>query len=293
MYSIYWIENNTRCGPTTVPDMLGRVQRGELTPDTLGWHKGCQGWLPLRELPALADFLAQEEAETEAPAPDLPPIPPAKEPAAAPPQMTDAELAKKLLSLAQPSPGARLLARLIDTALYATLVLALMHLFEMPYHTYLQPGSPLFWLPMPVLEALLLLGWRTTPGKRWMGIYLQPLRGQFRLGELLMRSILVFAMGMGLMLVPLCFITMLISYFSLARRGMTLWDAQAASLPVLRRSISSITIVAALCFLFFSMQLCSQYMMPWLPDILQELHEQSPETADMLKDFFSRIETTR
>lgn len=54
---IYWIQDKQRRGPATVPDVISLVQMGEITRDTLGWHAGCQGWKPLCELPALADFL--------------------------------------------------------------------------------------------------------------------------------------------------------------------------------------------------------------------------------------------
>lgn len=285
MYGIYWIENHKRCGPTTVPDILGRVQRGELTPDTLGWHSGCADWMPLRQLPALADFLAREEpppaAEAEAPAPA------AEQPAQ--PATPQPGIDRQLLNIALPSPTNRLLARLIDTALYATLALGIMHMLQLPYKWYLQPGSPAFWLPFPVLEALLLYRWHTTPGKRWMGIYLHPLSGRFRLGSLLGRSVLVGVMGMGCMLFPVTLVTLLLSYFYLRQRGITLWDVQAGSLPVHKRRPSVASAIAAACFLFFAMQLCSQYMQPWMPDMMQELREQSPQAAQMLEDWITPL----
>lgn len=65
---IYWIKDKHRCGPATVPDVISLVQMGEITPDTPGWHAGCKGWMPLRRLPALADFLdeLQESPAAEA-----------------------------------------------------------------------------------------------------------------------------------------------------------------------------------------------------------------------------------
>ena len=277
MYSIYWIENNTRCGPTTVPDMLGRVQRGELTPDTPGWHKGCAGWVPLRELPALADFLVDKA--------EIPP--PAQEPTSAPaaaPEPPKEELHKQLLNLVLPGPGSRLLARLIDIALYATLVLGFMHMFEMPYILYLQPGSPLFWLPFPALEMLLLYCWHTTPGKWWLGIRLQPLRGKFSMGVLLLRSVLVFCMGMGCMILPFSLLAMLLSYLMVKRSGVTVWDMHSASLPVHARRPGIVSTISALCLLYVAMQLCGQYMLPWMPDILQSMHEQFPQWANMMEE---------
>ncbi len=61
---IYWIKDKSQCGPSTVPDVISLLQMGELTPETLGWHAGCKKWLPLRELPALADFLNKKNTST-------------------------------------------------------------------------------------------------------------------------------------------------------------------------------------------------------------------------------------
>ena len=62
---IYWIADKRQCGPATVPDVLSLVQMGELSPDTRGWHAGCENWMPLRELPALADFMKEKEEEPQ------------------------------------------------------------------------------------------------------------------------------------------------------------------------------------------------------------------------------------
>lgn len=103
MENIYWIRDKKRCGPATVPDVISLVQMGELTRSTLGWHSGCDKWMPLEKLPALADFLGDLEsspsdveaemapipgesspADNVAPRPDgLPPIPPRPTPGAA------------------------------------------------------------------------------------------------------------------------------------------------------------------------------------------------------------------
>ena len=71
---IYWIADKRQCGPATVPDVLSLVQMGELSPDTRGWHAGCENWMPLRELPALADFLKEKEEEPQQQE-ELPPVP--------------------------------------------------------------------------------------------------------------------------------------------------------------------------------------------------------------------------
>ncbi|HIX20727.1 MAG TPA: DUF4339 domain-containing protein, partial [Candidatus Akkermansia intestinigallinarum] len=64
---IYWIKDKRRCGPATVPDVISLVQMGEISPDTKGWHAGCKQWMPLRELPALSDFLNELEERSAQP----------------------------------------------------------------------------------------------------------------------------------------------------------------------------------------------------------------------------------
>ena len=280
---IYWIENKQKRGPSTVPDVLSMVRSGDLSADTLGWHQGCKDWTPLRELPALADFLADDEKAAEA----------EEQPEAETPAEKDAEKAapapdlQAVAHLLMPGPLPRFIARLMDTALYATFVLGLMYMLHVPYKPYFQPGSPLFWLPLPVLEALMLYQWRSTPGKRWMGIALA-MPGRPSFSALLMRSILVFVMGMGCMLFPFNLITLALSYFGLMRSHRTLWDMRAGTLPVLRRAPSAAYTVAGICFLFLCVQLCSQYLQPWVPDMMRELQEQSPEAARLLEDWMPK-----
>ena len=113
---IYWIADKRKCGPATVPDVISLVQMGELTPDTKGWHAGCEQWMPLRELPALVDFLQEKpapEAEEE-----LPPVPAAGAEAEERPDVVPENAVRVYL----PSPAARMLARLVDMALYMALV---------------------------------------------------------------------------------------------------------------------------------------------------------------------------
>lgn len=210
---IYWIQNRQRRGPATVPDVISLVQMGEISPDTLGWHAGCQGWKPLRELPALSDFLndlhnhskggeeeeapeavspeppVQEGQETapgrETPPPSFPrqgmtppagddaPLPPVPPPS---PAMADGMLHKggQGQSLYLPRPAMRLIARLVDCGLYAALAMGLLYVFQAPFSEYLLPTNSLFWAPLILIEAYCLSRWRTTPGKFLLGISIRP-----------------------------------------------------------------------------------------------------------------------
>ena len=284
---IYWIEDGKRCGPATVPDVLSKVQLGELSPDTPGWHAGCEKWVPLKELPALADFLG---------APAEPPVEPAEAPEDAAPA-EEAEPAgssgfpqgtvepSQLLNLMLPGPMTRFLARMVDMSLYATLVLGIMYIFRVPYMSSFHPGRLLFWVPMLVIEAILINGWGTTPGKYWLGVRLVSMGGRVALSGALMRSVMAFALGMGCMVPLLSLFTMAISFVQLRRKGYLPWDIISSTLPVLTRPLPGFQRLAVVVYLFLTVSLCGQYMQPWLPDMQRELREESPEAAEFVERF--------
>lgn len=278
---IYWIENGTRCGPASVPDVLSKVQLGELSPETTrGWHAGCSEWLPLKDLPALADFLGDKLPEPPsspaAPQDDTTPTEPEPAPAA------DAAPAVQVVAL--PGPMLRILARLVDLALYATVVLGIMYSLKVPYNIYIQPGSPLFWLPLPLLEGLMLSCWGTTPGKQWLGIRVQPLRQGSRLSRFVMRSMLVFMLGVGCMVPLLGLIMLVLSYMSLKRRGYAVWDAAAGTVPIMVRRPTSLSVVFVFVFLYLSCLVSSNYMLPWLPELLKEADKTMPSFSARVRE---------
>lgn len=273
---IYWIKDRQRCGPAAIPDVLGMVQLGELTPDTLGWHSGCEKWLPLRELPALADYLNEKNDESG----DEP------KPAAAPPRDPAAPITSvdDFLHVVLPDPSTRLLARLVDMAIYATLALGIMYTFRVPYSIAYMPGSPIFWLPMLIIEALLLSSFRTTPGKRWMGIHFTAVMRPIRPSNGLLRTGLMFVCGLGCMLGYVTLVTLVLSYISIKRRGLVMWDIASGTLPTQApQKPTVISRVAAVFFLLCAAQLCGRFMMPWMPDMIAELREYAPSMAQMFE----------
>lgn len=270
---IYWIENNKRCGPATVPDILTKVQLGELSPETRGWHSGCAGWAPLRELPALADFLADKVSPAEAA--DSQPAPPEE-----PPPGKCATV-----SVILPGPMVRLLARLVDLSIYAALVLSVMYALGLPYSPMFNPYTPIFWMPSIVLEALLLSLFQTTPGKFWLGVRLHGIRGRISFPVALMRSILVFSLGMGCMLPLISVLTLVISYFNVKRRGVVVWDMSSATIPMLLNPPTRMRLFCITMFIMLAFRLCSYCMLPWLPDMMNNLRDQSPRTAEMLERY--------
>ena len=291
---IYWIKDDRRCGPATVPDVIALVQMGDLTPDTLGWHRGCQGWAPLRTLPALQDFLNtpednKEPEETQdglGTAEDgLPPIPRAENAAEAPGQEGEPELPKGARRVYLPRPWRRLLARLVDMSLYAVVLLGVLRLFRVPYDAVLTPGHPFFWLPFVFIESYLISQGGSTPGKTLMGIRVLCLGNgacpNFR--RAFLRSLLVFLFGMGLCMPPLSLIMPLVALFSVRARGITLWDARSNTLPVEEQKAPFDRCLLAVGLCFTSSFLIGLAVQPWIPAMMAQMQRENPAMADTLR----------
>lgn len=278
---IYWIAEGKQCGPVTVPDMLAKLQLGELQPDTLGWHSGCKGWAPLHQLPALAEYFEEEAA-----APDI-------KLAYKDGKLSESDLPPVTqtvsLHLALPKPLWRFFARMVDMALYATLTLGAMYFMQVPYRSYFHPGNIFFWLPMFVIEALMMCKWGTTPGKCWLGIRLKCLRGRISFATALARCGLVFTLGLGCAFPLIAPIMLLFSYVSVQRRGVAVWDIYSAVLPIVERPLVSIQKLLVPLFLVLAFYLCSAYMLPWMPDIINEFRAQDPEQAQWLESWMSSM----
>ncbi len=300
---IYWIQEKKRRGPVTVPDALSLIQTGELTPETLGWHAGCPKWVPLRELPALADFLQKrEEEETplpgqeDAPAPEeMPEAAPAEEPQPQPeppaPAEAQAELPPQLAGATRvylPSPTARLLARLVDYGLYTALYYGVLCLREVPYNAALLLSvNPLLWLPMVAIEAWMLSTWGTTPGKALMGIRVTTFGEAPRLGYMraLMRSLMVFTLGMGVMMPQIMPLMIAFSYWVLRRRGITGWDARCSTLPVQKVPALPSRYVLAVISLYVCAVLAASCVQPWFSRMVDDIEKGSPELARTLRQY--------
>ncbi len=295
---IYWIKDKQRRGPATVPDVISQLQVGELTPETLGWHKGCANWQPLKELPALADFLNKpaelpdEEPEQEedfpsspAPAVEAAPLPPAPQLAQeASADATTPDVTAQRIYL--PSPLARLLARLVDYSLYTMLFYGALYLREVPYDAALMLSvNPLLWLPMVIIEALLLSTWGTTPGKAMMGIRLTTFGEVPRLSFLraFWRSLMVFTLGMGLMMPQVMLLMLLLEYWMLRRRGITPWDARCSTLPTQQAPALPSRYVLAVITLYSSAVVAAGCVQPWFPRMIQKIEQNSPAVAETLR----------
>lgn len=275
---IYWLDKQKRCGPATVPDVLSMIRLGDLHWDTLGWHSGCREWAPLHCLPALADFAEEGKASRKSEKAEL------TQPTV---QQDEAAVSPSELSVYLPSPVTRFVARVIDCIIYATLALGALYAFGVPYRPYLLPGHPVFWLGMPVVEAVLLRIWGTTPGKRWMGIALTQ-AGQRGLAAMLGRSLCVHVFGMGCMVPFLMLITLPLSYFRVRRFKIARWDILIGAIPVSSSSVTPAIFIVVIPFILICMQLCSCFLLPWLPDMLQQMEEQNPQALQMMMQLLEK-----
>jgi len=294
---IYWIQDKQRRGPATAPDVITLVQMGEISAGTLGWHAGCKGWMPLRELPALADFLnelhetgkGQEAAEQET----LPATeetesahPERTEEAAPAPEQPQDQQSPNADRLYMPSPSTRLIARLVDCSIYSTIVMGALYALKAPYSELYLPSCPLFWIPMVLLETFCLCRWNATPGKALLGITVRPFgpRNNLLFGQALIRSVYVFIGGVGLYLPYLSIATMLLSYFVLKHKRICFWDLRMFTMPVRKGPQRPARVVIGIICIFMCTQLTSAFIRPWLPDMVQVIEQNSPETARLLRN---------
>ena len=293
---IYWIDKERkRCGPATVPDMISKVRTGELSADdTLGWHAGAVGWVPLKELPALTDFLCERAPKhiTYDPNDPLPELddrdtPPTLAPEAEQEKPSEEDMPRGVLRVYLPPPRVRLLARMVDMGVYAVLVYAACYWLQVPFKPSLLPFGPLLWLGMLVLEPLLLCTLGTTPGKHMFGIRVRHLEpgtaGTLTFRRAAGRTMFMFVMGLGMMFSLLPVLAMLISRWQLRSRGITAWDAHSSTLPVQERPVPATRGLLAVLVLFCCVQLTSVFMAPWQPAMLEMISDVSPEWGEKLR----------
>lgn len=277
---IYWIADKKKCGPATVPDVISLVQMGELSPDTKGWHAGCEQWMPLRELPALADFLQEKPEPEPVPAEDLPAVPSAgteEEP-------RPAGVPENAVRVYLPSPAARMLARFVDMALYMALVFGVIYVRQIPFAPSLLPSSPLVWIGFVLLEAGLLSYLGTTPGKALLGIQVRCVgEGEMSIGRTLSRSCLVFIGGVGMMVSLLPLFMMGYSWWTLRSRGITMWDARCSTLPLMMKPMSPLRMFLAVVVIFACFNLTCVCMQPWLEPMVTAIEQDSPEAGQWMR----------
>lgn len=262
---IYWIENKQRKGPISVAEIISLLEAGDITPETKGWHKGCAKWLPMHELPALSSYFHPLEPSEEYQ--ELPPIPHDLPADAQPPV---AAIDKTTRIFAVPAPVLRLWARVLDLLIYTVIALSILRLCSVGFHqTFV---SPIAWAPMFLIEAWLISRWSTTPGKWLLGIRVVTFEEKkLGLGTSLTRSIQVYIFGMGLVLTIFTPIMMLLSWWSLRKRGITMWDQRLQTLPLVTPPARMERILIAAVLIFILMEAIGWLFMPWMPDFMAHI----------------------
>lgn len=292
---IYWIEDKKRKGPVTVPDIIARVQMGELNGTTRAWHKGCEGWMPLKDLPAMADFASIFDAppETQFREQDNEPetdkigelLTPNKQKLPPLPSFSHIEEEKSQLPpipvhiLKMPSAFSRFVARMTDYSIFAAINMVFIYLMKMPYNEFFLPSNPTFWLSAILTEAVLQSQWGNTPGKWLMGIKvisIQQNTPRLPFAYALSRSFGVFIFGMGCCISLIAPFTLAFAYHACTKGNLSLWDKRAQTLPVSEPHKQPYLFVC-LAIIFISFFTVSYCLTPWLPEMLEQARETAPE----------------
>lgn len=258
-------------GPFTLLKVGSLLEDATVTPDTLAWHKDQEGWLPIKEVPALESMVEAVKREEEAAeadddaVPDLP-----KQPTLAPGGQNPAVAPSFIRRV---HPFTRFWARMFDCMLVMTLVYFFVDTsFLMPkenesmadwlvrYQEQIASEEAMAiastivraFVGWHFLEAAMLYLWGTTPGKAIFGIRVRSLEGErpspFRA---LGRSLYVYLMGVGFYLFPFMLIGMTFSFFRLMATGQCLWD-QHLKLESSAERLSPVRIVLVI-FAFFAL----------------------------------------
>ncbi len=299
MVDIYWIADKKKQGPISVSEAISRVQSGDLDENISAWHRGCGDWMPLRELPAMLDFFQSSKAEADSMQQDESREEPSENRADAFSEKVNIEEIEKMAAehlastqegeeeenaasgeesmpkmtqLYMPSPVQRFFARIADYSFYLMLYFLIIYLFNVGFSIALMPSTPLIWLPTILIEAYLIYRFRTTLGKRIMGVYIFSLNPKERFGLLrsLRRAFLVFFLGMGMMIfsfpLPLTLIAMGISFWKLRKRGISLWDMRAVSLPLQKSPPRLLSYFYAIVFIMTNVNIASFcFDLAWRP----------------------------
>ena len=212
---IYLIQDGEKTGPFTIYDVTEEVRSGRADKDTLGWHRGSDGWERLEDMSALSSIFA----------------PP-------PPRTAETEVEEMQERRAQLAPerlrsSLRLWARLLDLFLVYLVILAvifgtgLLDLAQARAESQVLIQQVLPAAVLMVLETFLISAFGTTPGK-WL-LRVRVLReggGRIPLKISLYRALTVLWRGVGFGIVPINIVMMAFSQATLLNTGKTAWDRE-------------------------------------------------------------------
>lgn len=242
---IFLAENGLKTGPFLPWEVRSRIERGEVNLDTLGWHEGCEEWVPLRDLPALGmaarDLPGGEEVAGTGGGPSM----------SSPVAVAGATSGMD----ARARPWHRFAARMFDLIFWFTVMALAMEPFGGGFANVLtQPawivGSQLL---MVVAEATCLTLFGATPGKALLGLRVVAKGGSLApmaFSPALQRALLVYAVGSPTYLpVYITVCAWIFHHVNLTKLGASWWDRRLGSevlgTPVTWRRI----LVFCLCFI--------------------------------------------
>ncbi len=266
----------TKKGPYSIFKVGDLLESGEITPETLAWHRELAGWIPVRDVPALEVVFGRDQDRK----PEPPPLP-LPEPELAPPH------AKELAGVPLPaieainSPLVRILdqsrpfvhfwARMFDYMVVSVIVfqfsdvsipqqlpgegfaeLFTRYLAEMQKPEALVLARTLFFalIGWHLIEAVLIHLFATAPGKALFGLTVKTATGEkVPMLPSLGRSFYVYVMGVGFYQFPFIVIGMVFSFFRMTSTGKCLWDQQL-KLQVENPPLGTVRIVLAICAFF-------------------------------------------
>lgn len=270
---IFWIQDGQRQGPLPEVEIISGIQRGELDPEIKGWHQGSPGWVPLKELPALAPYMKKGEASSFAGEEGDISIFEEKETCD-----PEEEAAQAIKIIVVPSPSLRFLAKVVDMMLVLVIGFSPIPLFNPPYHeVYL---FFLVWLLLIPYETFFIHFFGTTPGKALLNIRVLT-RRECRpdLKQSMMRALYVYITGFGFMAPILVLIMPLLSWFFIRKHKMAAWDMKLDLVCFVSGRIPFWRILLSVWVALTLAQLAGTELMLWRDGILKSWQEASGDTT--------------
>jgi RDD family/GYF domain 2 len=199
---VWLVDQGEKSGPHDIAEITRRIESGELEKDQHAWVEGMKEWRPLGEI-SFFNGISKNQIATE-----------------------------ESLNLPPPLPnvfplGRRFFARWFDHFSWLFLFYSLAYLFGVKdKNFYIDPIVQFLVVVVGyIIESVMIHVWRTTPGKKLLGISIVSKTGEsLTIQQSLLRSMRVFIMGVGMMLpfmVPLCHG---FSWWYVRKFGIALWD---------------------------------------------------------------------
>jgi uncharacterized RDD family membrane protein YckC len=202
---MYWFyrKDGKQVGPIPSKKMRELLDSGELGPEELIWNESLPEWTPASNVESFTQRPAFPLSSSSA----------------------SGTANGNKTQRSQVRPVVRFFARFIDINLWSFLAVFVLGIVfpQILYVPVLAGMASLFlWT---FIEAFLLFVWGTTPGKWLLGIALQDSQGQRpSFSAALRRSFLVWWRGLGIGFPLAPFVTCILSYRNLKKKGESSWD---------------------------------------------------------------------